>query len=144
MITMFIAPCLGDMVGDELNNKNFDFGEFRHANDTRLPAIVTRCRHALRGAKTTPLSLKGWRFGNPCTPTRHANDTFDTRHFWGAKIKLKSIASVASDNKDEMYIPDDPQQVEKHLRNKGAPLRHPLACAGRMVPGQVGSEGGSH
>ena len=42
------------------------------------------------------------------------------------KIKLKSIASVASNNKDEMYIPDDPKQVEKHLRNKGAPFWHPL------------------
>ena len=38
---MFIAPFLGDMVGDELNNKNFDFGEFRRANDTRLPGSVT-------------------------------------------------------------------------------------------------------
>jgi len=45
-----------------------------------------------------------------------------TRAIFGVqKIKLKSIASVASDNKDEMYIPDDPKQVEKHLRNKGAP-----------------------
>jgi len=41
---------------------------------------------------------------------------------WVPKIKLKSIASVASDNKDEMYIPDDPKQVEKHLRNKGVPF----------------------
>ena len=42
--------------------------------------------------------------------------------FGGAKKKLTRIASVASDSKDEMYIPDDPKQVEKHLRNKGAPF----------------------
>ena len=48
VITMFIAPFLGDMVGDELNNKNFDFGEFRHANDTRLP-----------GSDTLPTRIKG-------------------------------------------------------------------------------------
>ena len=94
---------------------------------TRDSLVVTHCRHALRGAKTTPLSLKGWRFGTPCASTRHANDTFDLRAIFGVpKIKLKSIASVASDNKDEMYIPDDPKQVEKHLRNKGAPFWHPL------------------
>ena len=45
---MFIAPFLGDMVGDELNNKSFDFGEFRHANDTRLP-----------GSDTLPTRIKG-------------------------------------------------------------------------------------
>jgi hypothetical protein len=46
-----------------------------------------------------------------------------TRAIFGVpKIKLKSIASVDSDNKDEMYIPDDSKQVEKHLRNKGAPF----------------------
>ena len=39
VITMFIAPFLGDMVGDELNNQNLDFGEFRHANDKRFPGI---------------------------------------------------------------------------------------------------------
>ena len=82
---MLIAPFLGEMVGDELNNKNFDFGKFRHANDTRLPGRDT----LPRGAKTTPLSLKGWRFGTPCTSPRHANDTFDTRHFWGAKTKTQ-------------------------------------------------------
>ena len=48
VITMFIAPFLGDMVGDEQNNKNFDFGEFRHANDTRLP-----------GSDTLPTRIKG-------------------------------------------------------------------------------------
>ena len=41
VITMFIdiAPFLGEMVGDELNNQNLDFGEFRHANDKRFPGI---------------------------------------------------------------------------------------------------------
>ena len=77
---------------------------------TRDSLVETPCRQALRGAKMTPL---GWRFGTPCTSPQHANDTFDTRHFWGAKKKLKSIASVGSDNKDEMYIPDDPKQAEK-------------------------------
>ena len=48
VITMFIAPFLGDMVGDELNNKNIDFGEIRHANDTRLP-----------GSDTLPTRIKG-------------------------------------------------------------------------------------
>ena len=48
VITMFIAPFLGDMVGDELNNKNFDFGEIRHANDTQLP-----------GSDTLPTRIKG-------------------------------------------------------------------------------------
>ena len=89
VITMFTAPFLGDMVGDELNNKNFDFGN----SDTQMArdslVYVTHCQHALRGAKMTPLSLKGWRFGTPCTSTRHANDTFDTRHFWGAKNKTQ-------------------------------------------------------
>ena len=104
MITMLIAPFSGEMVGDELNNKKMVLGN---------SLVETPCRQALRGAKTTPLSLKWWRFGTPRTPPRHANDTFDTRHFWGAKKKIKSIASVASDNKDEMYIPGDPKQVEK-------------------------------
>jgi len=41
------------------------------------------------------------------------------RHFWGFKKKqLKVIASVASDNKDEMYIPDGPKQVENTLEIK--------------------------
>jgi hypothetical protein len=44
-----------------------------------------------------------------------------TRAIFGVpKQKLKSIASVAADNKDEMYTPGEPKQVEKHLRNKGA------------------------
>ena len=85
---MFIAPFLGDMVGDELNNKNFDFGEFRHANDTRLPGSDTLPTR-IKGRQNDTLSLKGWRFGTPCASTRHANDTFDTRHFWGAKNKTQ-------------------------------------------------------
>ena len=44
VITMLIAPFLGD----ELNNKNFDFGKFRRANDTRLP-----------GSDTLPTRIKG-------------------------------------------------------------------------------------
>ena len=65
------------------------------------------------------------------------------RHFWGFKKKqLKVIASVASDNKDEMYIPDGPKQVENTLEIKdlrgviatplplGVPKRHALACPG--------------
>ena len=48
VITMFIAPFLGDMVGDELNNKKNDFGKIRHANDTRLP-----------GSDTLPTLIKG-------------------------------------------------------------------------------------
>ena len=54
VITMFIAPFLGDIVGDELNNKNFDFGEFRHANDTRLP-----------GSDTLPTRIKGRKNDTP-------------------------------------------------------------------------------
>ena len=108
---MFIAPFLGDMVGDELNNKNFDFGN-SDEQMTRNSMVMTHCRHALRGAKTTPLSLKGWRFGTPAHPP-DTQMTRLTRAIFGVpKIKLKSIASVASANKDEMYIPDD----------KGAPF----------------------
>ena len=34
------------------------------------------------------------------------------------KKQLKVIASVASDSKDEMYIPDGPKHVKKHLGKK--------------------------
>ena len=64
---MFIAPFLGDMVGDELNNKNFDFGEIRHANDTRLP-----------GSDTLPTRIKGQR-GGVLAPPAHPPDTHMTR-----------------------------------------------------------------
>ena len=39
VITMLIAPFLGEMVGDELNNKNFDFGR-----DT-LPTSIKGCQN---------------------------------------------------------------------------------------------------
>ena len=68
MTTMLIAPFLGEIVGGELNNKKKWSGKIRHANDTQS-LVVTPCWHALRGAKTTPLSLKGWRFGTPANPT---------------------------------------------------------------------------
>ena len=57
---------------------------------------------------------------HPLHTPRHANDTSDMRHFWGAKNKkqLKVIASAVSDNKDEMYIPDGPKQVENTLEIK--------------------------
>ena len=54
VITMLIAPFLGEMVGDELNNKNFDFGKFRRAHNTRLP-----------GRDTLPTSIKGCQNDTP-------------------------------------------------------------------------------
>ena len=87
---MLIAPFLGEMVGDELNNKNFDFGKFRHANDMRLPGSDTLPTR-IKGCQNDILSLRGLRFGTPCTSPRHANDTFDTRHFWGAKKISKAL-----------------------------------------------------
>ena len=61
-----IAPFLGEMVGGELNNKIFDFGKFRHANDTRLrgsDSLPTR-------TKGSPLSLKGCQNDTPCASPR--------------------------------------------------------------------------
>ena len=53
VITMLIAQFLGEMVGDELN-KNFDFGKFRYANDTRL-----------HGSDTLPTRIKGCQNDTP-------------------------------------------------------------------------------
>jgi hypothetical protein len=40
-----------------------------------------------------------------------------TRAFFGVpKKQLKIIASMASDSKDEMYIPDGPKQGRNYLR----------------------------
>ena len=68
VIVIVDSTILGEMLGGELNNKNFDFGKFRHANDSS-DTLPTRIK---RGAQKTPLSLKGCRFGTPCTfpPTR--------------------------------------------------------------------------
>ena len=122
--------------------KTLIFG-FSDTQMTRYSLAVTPCRHALRAAKTTPLSLKGLRFGTPCITPRHANDSFDTYHFWGTKKNnSKIIASVVWDNKDELYIPDGPKQVENTLEIKGrrsgtpslsVPKWHALACPGYYI-----------
>ena len=84
-------------------------------SDTQMTCdslVVTPCRHALMGAKTTPLSPKGWRFVTPCTFPPTCKWHVWHAHFLGCQNKqLKIIAPVASDNKDEMYIPDDPKQL---------------------------------
>jgi hypothetical protein len=72
--TILIAPFLGEMVGGELDKKqNFDFG-FSDTQMTRDSLVVTPVpkRHLLH------------------TP-RHANDTFDMRHVWGAKKKQLKV-----------------------------------------------------
>ena len=84
---------------------------------TRVSLVVTPPRHALRGAVVTPLSLRERRSYTPITPPRHSNDTFHTRLFWGAKKTTQNHRHwVASDSKDEMYIPDGPKQGRNYLR----------------------------
>ena len=71
VLTMLILPTfLGNMVGGELEKKTTLIFGFSDTQMTRDSLAATPCRHAFRGAKTTPLSLTGLGFGTPY-------DTFD-------------------------------------------------------------------
>ena len=87
---------------------------FSDAQMTRVSLVDGPPRHALRGAIVTSFSLRACRSDTLSTPHDARMTRLKRAMFWVSKknneMQRKIIASVGSDNKDEMCIPAGPKQ----------------------------------